>query len=194
RMRQAVSEMVGVARGKNLSLGFQPPEGSRVNNAISVTRVRAAVGMYGFGIAASTGEFLAYRPGSRSGNLIDGPLRSLSADRGKVSPLDGSGFRECVQTPIGLFRNSGMRKFLLQLLIDAGGFPGIRLAKHARKFEQDQGTRHERRRFVGQSTKDLDGILRFVGAGINDPHLILRHGGKLFIAPSTDFPQLFKGL
>jgi hypothetical protein len=52
-MSQPVSEMVGEAGREDLSLGFQTPKGARMNNAIAIALESGAVGMLGFGIAAS---------------------------------------------------------------------------------------------------------------------------------------------
>src|SRR5882762_3029960 len=77
RVRQPVSEVVGIARGENLRLCLEAPEGSRVNDAIAIARVNAAVGMLRLRVAPPTGIFRAHGPGSRSGNSFDGRLRKL---------------------------------------------------------------------------------------------------------------------
>src|SRR5258708_28048605 len=74
RMRQAIPEMVGIAGGENLRLGFQAAKGARMNDAVAVTRVDTAVRMGRLGIAPAAGGFRAHRPESRSGNWFDGPL------------------------------------------------------------------------------------------------------------------------
>src|SRR6267143_2548939 len=86
RVRQPVAEVVGIARGENLRLRFESPESSRVNDAIAVARVNAAVGMLRLRVAPPTGVFRAHRPGSKSGNSFDGRLRKFPADpRDKLS-------------------------------------------------------------------------------------------------------------
>jgi hypothetical protein len=53
-MRQAVAEVVREARGKDLRLRFQPPEGACVDDAVAVARVGVAVGVRGLEMAAAT--------------------------------------------------------------------------------------------------------------------------------------------
>src|SRR5260370_1817659 len=79
-MRQAIAEMVGIAGGENLRLGFQTAKGAGMNDAVAVTRVNTAVGMGRLGITPATGVFRAHRPESRGGNWFDGPLRHIPAD------------------------------------------------------------------------------------------------------------------
>ncbi len=52
---QPVAEMVGVAAGENLGLGFQPAKGARVDDAVAVALKIVAIGMLGLGIAPSAG-------------------------------------------------------------------------------------------------------------------------------------------
>src|SRR5882762_5600767 len=106
-----------------------------------------------------------------------------------------SGFRrEKIHAAIGLVRDGGVRKFLLDLLVDAGGFFGVGSAKDAGKFQQYHRPRHEDTRFIRQSAEDFDGIIGLAGAGINYRHLILRHGRELFVAAAADFFQLLERL
>src|ERR1700733_6606609 len=44
-VRQAIAKMIGETHGKNLGLGFQAAKSTRVNDAITVANVIAAVGM-----------------------------------------------------------------------------------------------------------------------------------------------------
>src|SRR5882724_1756706 len=90
RMRQPVAEVVGIARGENLRLGFEAPEGSRVNDAVAISRISAAVGMLRLRVAPSTGVFRAHGPGSRGGNSFDGRLRKFPPDL--LDPLLRDGF------------------------------------------------------------------------------------------------------
>src|SRR6266404_4472905 len=86
RVRQAVAEVVGIARGEDLRFGFETPEGSRVNDAVAISRISAAVGMVRLRVAPSTGVFRAHGPGSRGGNSFDGRLRKFPPDpRDKLS-------------------------------------------------------------------------------------------------------------
>src|SRR6266851_1851567 len=78
-VRQAIAKMVGVARGENLRLGFKTAKSAGMDDAIAVTRVDTAVRMGRFGIAPAAGLSRAHRPGSRSGNWFDGPLRHIPA-------------------------------------------------------------------------------------------------------------------
>ncbi len=79
RVRQAIAEMVRIARGENLRLGFQAAKSAGMDDAIAIARVDAAVRMGRLGITPAAGEFRAHRPGSRSGNWFDGPLRYIPA-------------------------------------------------------------------------------------------------------------------
>src|SRR6266850_409591 len=86
RVRQPVAEVVGIACGENLRLRFEAPEGSRVDDAIAIARVNAAVGMLRLRVAPPTGIFPAHGPGGRSRNSFDGRLRKFPADpRAKLS-------------------------------------------------------------------------------------------------------------
>src|SRR6202158_5520945 len=80
RMRKAIAEMVGIARGENLRLGFKAAKSAGMDDAVAVTRVGTAVRMGRLGIAPAAGLFRAHRPGSRCGNWFDGPLRHIPAD------------------------------------------------------------------------------------------------------------------
>src|SRR5258708_7042552 len=79
-MRQTIAEMVGIARGENLRLGFKAAKSPRMNDAVAVTSVGAAVRMGRLGIAPAAGLFRAHRPGSKSWNWFDGPLRPIPDD------------------------------------------------------------------------------------------------------------------
>src|SRR2546421_12460126 len=112
--------------------------------------------------------------------------------RGNARAQSGSGFRrKRIQAAISLIRDSGVREFLLDLLVDAGGFLWIRTAKDSGEFQQHKWARNEDAGLVRQSTKDFDGIIRLAGAGVNDRRLILRHAGELFVAAAADLLQLF---
>ncbi len=64
RVRQAIAEMVRVARGENLRLGFEAAKSAGMNDAVAVTRVGTAVRMGRLGVAPAAGLFRAHRPGS----------------------------------------------------------------------------------------------------------------------------------
>src|SRR5258708_12188620 len=74
RVRQSIAEMVRVARGENLRLGFQAAKSARMNDAVAVTRVGTAVRMGRLGIAPPAGLFPPHPPGPRSGNWYTGSL------------------------------------------------------------------------------------------------------------------------
>jgi hypothetical protein len=129
RMRQAIAEMVGVARGEDLRLGFETAERAGMNNAVAVARVVTAVRMRGLRVAPAARLLGAHCPGSKSGNSIDGPLRCPQLIRANGKLRSGSGFRRNgVQTAIGFVRHCGIRKFFLNLLVECGGFLRIGLA------------------------------------------------------------------
>jgi hypothetical protein len=52
-MREPIAKMIGITDGEDLRLGFKAAEGTRVNDAVTVPRVFAAVGMRWFSIAAA---------------------------------------------------------------------------------------------------------------------------------------------
>ena len=45
RVREAIAEVIGVARGEDLRLGFQAAESARMDHAVAVARVVVAIGM-----------------------------------------------------------------------------------------------------------------------------------------------------
>src|SRR5260370_13596140 len=107
----------------------------------------------------------------------------------------GSGFRrKSIQAAIGLIRNGGVRKFLLNLLVDAGSLFWVGIAKDAGKFQQHKRPRHENALLVRQSTKGFDRILGLASAGVNNRHLILGHGGEFLVAGAADLLQFFERL
>src|SRR5882724_8595464 len=53
--------MVGIAAGEDLRFGFQPPEGTGVNDAVAIALEVIAVGMRRLGVAASPRVFHAHR-------------------------------------------------------------------------------------------------------------------------------------
>ena len=61
-MRKPIAKMIGITNGENLSLGLKTAEGTRVNDAVTVPRVFAAVGMRWFRIAAAAREFHTHCP------------------------------------------------------------------------------------------------------------------------------------
>ena len=54
-MGQAVAEVIGVAAGEDLGLGFQTAKGAGVDDAVAVALEVVAIGMLGLGDAASAG-------------------------------------------------------------------------------------------------------------------------------------------
>src|SRR5437660_4010884 len=87
-MRQAVAEMVRVARSEDLRLGFEAAKGAGMNNAIAVTSVGTAVRMGLLGITPAAGSLRAHRPGSRSGDWFDVPLRHIPAEPRECSSAE----------------------------------------------------------------------------------------------------------
>jgi hypothetical protein len=63
RVREAVAEMIGEARGENLRLRFETAEGARVDHAVAIARVIVAIGMLRFGMAAPTRAVNVHRIG-----------------------------------------------------------------------------------------------------------------------------------
>jgi hypothetical protein len=133
RMRQAIAEMVGVARGEDLRFGFEAAKRAGMNDAVAVSRVVAAVGMRGLRIAAAARLLGVHRPGSKSGNSIDGPLRCFQLIRANGNPPGESGLRRNgVQAAIGFVGHGGVWKLFFDLLIDRGGFLRIGLTQQTR--------------------------------------------------------------
>ena len=64
RVRQPVAEMIGIARRENLCLSFEAAKRARVNDAVAVPRINAAIGMRRLRIAAATGILCTRGPGS----------------------------------------------------------------------------------------------------------------------------------
>ena len=67
---QAVAEMVGVAAGEHLRLGFEAAESASVNDAVAIALEIVAVGMRGFGESASAGVFDVHRVGGQHGSSL----------------------------------------------------------------------------------------------------------------------------
>ena len=44
-VREAIAEMIGIARGEDLRFGFQAAESARMDDAVAVARVIVAIGM-----------------------------------------------------------------------------------------------------------------------------------------------------
>src|SRR5712664_2536951 len=138
-VRQAVAKVVRIERGENLRLGFETPEGSRVNDAVAISRISAAVGMVRLRVAPSTGISRAHGPRSRGGNSFDGRLRKFPPDL--LDPLLRDGFtsrlgRKRVQPAIGCFRNGAIREFFFDLLVEAGGVLRLGSAKQGCELQQ----------------------------------------------------------
>jgi len=150
RMRQAIAEMIGIARGENLRFGFETPKRAGMNDAVAVARVVTAVRMCGLRITPAARLLGAHCPGSKSGDSIDGPLRCFQLIRANGKLRGGSGLRRNrAQTAIGFVRHGGIRKFLFNLLVNRGGLLRIGFAQQTRQFQEHKRTRHEHRRFVG---------------------------------------------
>ena len=76
---EAVAEVVGVAAGEDLRLGFEAAEGAGVDDAVAIALKVVAVGMRGFGEAASAGVLDVHRVGGQHGGslaflIVDGMI------------------------------------------------------------------------------------------------------------------------
>ena len=69
---EAVAEVVGVAAGEDLGLGFEAAEGAGVDDAVAVALEVVAVGMRRFREAASAGLFDLHRVAGQHGGRIAG--------------------------------------------------------------------------------------------------------------------------
>ena len=72
---KAIAEVIGIARGEDLRFGFQASKGARVNDAIAVARVLAAIRVAGFGISAAARDFFAHGQRREWSRIRDHPLR-----------------------------------------------------------------------------------------------------------------------
>src|SRR5215471_1813234 len=59
-VREAVSEVIGIARSKNLGLGFEAPKCASVNDAVAIARVFGAVRMTRLRITAAARKLFAH--------------------------------------------------------------------------------------------------------------------------------------
>src|SRR5437867_3062422 len=73
-MRQAITKMIGITRGENLRLGFQAAKSSRMNNAVAISGVIAAVSMCRLWKTAPARVFRTHGPGGWCAKCGDGPL------------------------------------------------------------------------------------------------------------------------
>ena len=53
RVGEPITKMIGIADGEDLGLGFEAAEGARMNDAVAIARVFAAIGMRRFRMAAA---------------------------------------------------------------------------------------------------------------------------------------------
>lgn len=53
RVSEPITKMIGIADGEDLGLGFEASEGARMNDAVAIAGVFAAVGMRRFRMAAA---------------------------------------------------------------------------------------------------------------------------------------------
>ena len=67
---EAVAEMIGIAAGEDLGLGFQAAEGAGVDDAVAVALEVVAVRMRRLGITASAGVLDLHRVVSQHGGRI----------------------------------------------------------------------------------------------------------------------------
>src|SRR5207249_11649469 len=99
-MRQAIAGMVRIARSESLRLGIEAAKRTGMDNPIAVTRVVTAVRGRLLGITPPAGPFGEHRPGSRTGDWFDGPLRHVAAELRECSARRANQhFAECVSRP-----------------------------------------------------------------------------------------------
>src|SRR5437773_12098359 len=85
--------------------------------------------------------------------------------RGNARVRSGSGFRrKRIQAAIGLISEGGVREFLLDLLVNAGGFLWIGTAKGTGKFQQHKRARNVDAWLVSQIAIAYDYVSGFAGA------------------------------
>jgi hypothetical protein len=74
-VREPITKMVGITDGEDLRFGLEATKGARMNDAIAVPRVFAAVGMRWFRIAATVRKFHTHGPRRACGEWFDEQLR-----------------------------------------------------------------------------------------------------------------------
>src|SRR4029077_5505773 len=90
--------------------------------------------------------------------------------------------RKQIQAAVGLLGNSGIRKFLLDLLVHVRGFLRIGLPQDIPQLQQRQRAGNENGALVRKFAESLRGVLGLAGTRINHAYLILRHVAQLFVA------------
>src|SRR5579859_4064672 len=115
--------MIGVASGENLRLGFEAAESTRMNDAVAVPRIVAAIRMGQLRVTAPAGGFRMHGPRGQRGRSCDGPLHLAPEKRARFEPPGTSGLRRNrFQPAVGLFRDIRVRKLSLNLLVNVGRF------------------------------------------------------------------------
>src|SRR5690348_4314967 len=102
--------------------------------------------------------------------------------REAVTARERSGLRrDRVEASVRRFGDRGVRKFLFELLIYAGGLLWIGLAKLVSKLQEHRGPRDQHGRFVGKCAENLDGFGGLSGTRIDHRHLKLGHRGEFLV-------------
>jgi len=81
-VREAVAEVIRIARGENLRFCFQPAKCARVDDTVPVARELAAIGVARFGVAAAARKFFAHGQGREWRGVGDNPLRLVPTGSG----------------------------------------------------------------------------------------------------------------
>jgi len=75
RVRQAVPEVIGIARSEDLRFRFEAAKRARVDDAVAVARIFGAIRVASLGKAAATRKFFAHGQGREWRGVRDNPLR-----------------------------------------------------------------------------------------------------------------------
>ena len=137
-MCQPIAKMIGEAGAENLRFCFEPPERARVDDAVAVARIFAAVGVRGFRGTPAAGGRRVYSPGSVGAKRFDCRNLRRSAGAGE------SGLRrEPAQAAVGFIGDARVRVILLDLFVQRDRFFRICLPKNAGELQKNERLRNQ---------------------------------------------------
>ncbi len=120
--------------------------------------------------------------------------RSIEASSGEQSSERLRFRRDHPESAVCPFDHGRIGKLFLNLLIEVGSFRGIALTQKIGEFHEHQRPRHKYRAQFGNRTVGSHGVIRLARASVNVRHLVLRHGGKFFVAARAELFQFFESL
>jgi hypothetical protein len=100
RMRQPVAEVIGVAARENLRFRFEPPKGSRVDNAIPVALKVVSVRMLRLRIPSPAGFFHVHGVCCEHGKSLVSRFQGFKVCRAQVTNFQGFKVskKQCLET------------------------------------------------------------------------------------------------